>query len=99
MRNVPFGPIKEHTCPSGTLAARPAADLPKEHLPACKPDTQQQGLHPPRADHSPAERQPQGAHLAKSSQHRLLSQTCQVLLGPCSGRSLKLVGFPVGKIN
>lgn len=44
MRNVPFGPIKEHTCPSGTLAARPAADLPKEHLPACKPDMQQQGL-------------------------------------------------------
>lgn len=44
MRNVPFGPIKEHTCPSGTLAARPAADLPKEHIPACKPDMQRQGL-------------------------------------------------------
>lgn len=36
MRNVPFGAIKEHTCPSGTFPARPAAHLPGEPLPGWK---------------------------------------------------------------
>lgn len=32
MRNVPFGAIKEHTCPSRTFPALPAAHLSREPL-------------------------------------------------------------------
>lgn len=32
MRNVPFGAIKEHVCPSRTFPAQPAAHVPKEPL-------------------------------------------------------------------
>lgn len=100
MRNVPFGPVKEHRCPSRALTARPAANLPKEHLPAHKAAVPAEAgsCIPPQADHSLAEHQPLGPCSAACKIKPALSVS-QILLSPCSGRSLKPMGFPVGKIN